>query len=34
MRVLAVISDPQKVLRIFRHLIKTSVAPRDLTPLL
>jgi hypothetical protein len=30
MRVLAVITDPQQVLRILRHLIKTGAAPPGL----
>jgi hypothetical protein len=30
MRVLAVITDPQQLLRILRHLIKTDAAPPGL----
>ena len=30
MRVMAVITDPQQVRRILRHLVKTGAAPPDL----
>ena len=32
MRVMAVITDPEQVRRILRHLINTGAAPPDLDP--